>query len=975
MANTLNGPQTPNKKVVNRNGSTPMSFGLGFLPSFHFESPSTLLDSISPRGFFQASVSLGKVTENLKEESDEDRRKNTPQLEMERKRDSSHLTPTAKFDKKKLKRNNGHMSRQISPGQAGEDHSNEETISSRSETVEELWSLHDDNKGSSSMFTSIYEEPESEILESSEIMNDTGPSCSEIPPKKITKPVSEIIVNEVGPGDEEDSIKHRRHPVVFKGSNYALSCNEDAKPTDSGNTWNSKLDNILLELFSKIKNGNSDASSTSGTSVKRHLDRLSEEFHKHAGIVRDTVQIEQRIAYLRGVNDRNLSCSDAKNSVESRLQNLVDTDLSDIVDHKDEKDHDTTRHFTNGAKNSLRPKRKSVNDFNSNIKTNPSGIPRNDSSIIPVLLFMNDSSNKRQIINSLLLSKNALKCKADLKSVGLLLKEMSVGMILNDSLMDQISKNDIPFWKIDSKLNLKPNYGVSDSTMIPSGLKHSTGNFEDYGVSTFFDIEVDRNPHSPPQPEWKCVTSVFKNHRILLQKQETMKGFLENANQGLKFRIPFLQDFWTGVLSTLEYNSNTAATLRSLFVLQRIYSETSPGENSLCAVIAHEFDLNSELEGCALATRIKFDYQNRTDTDDSSGGTIDSSGHIQGAKKRYSNIVPKMEPFSRPHTKNKLTLNVAKSKSTIPDRAPLSAPPERGYVPPFHNNLNLPDRYFQDPVEQHFAMNHPCQSQNSINLSDNYHNAMRQNISLEQNFEDSPVPLRPKATPDLASLHQLPPNLMGDFMKYSPESNPMSGQNTKSTIGETSGNFVDMANNSFMTSTPLKIPGEVTFKMSPPPSYIHQNGLEGPMQSNQHKIMSTPSRSNYMNHNMGQYYPYSNPFYNMHPTFQDPFGGQDRPLMNTRLHTSSFQLFSGVTQDPAPNLEGNKYYDYPTQRRPLSESNREKYNSKGITFCQILEYDPSKDSRNNMRKNSSKKGTGVHKFPAMTPVNMYKPKK
>lgn len=974
MANTLNGPQTPNKRVGNRNGSTPISFGLGFLPSFRFESPSTLLDSISPRGFFQASVSLGKVTENLKEESEEDRGKNVPQLEVERKRDSGHLTPTAKADEKRLKRNGGHISRQNGSRQ---DHLNDETESSQGETVEDVWSLNENNKGNSSMFTSIYEAPESELLESTEILGDIGQSCSEISPKKLTEPVSEIVVNDVGPeGDGEDGHKHRRSSAHLKGTNNTLTlCNQGAKPTDAGNDWNSGLDKVLLELLSEIKNSDSDGTSTSETGVKTHIEKLSKAFRRRTGIMKNAIQIKQRIVYLRGANDRKLSNSEERHTVETRLQNLLDTDLSDIVDHKDDKNHDTARNYRIGAQDNLHTERQSINGFDPSIKANFSDSSRDGSSTIPALLVMNDSNNKREIIKSLLLSKTVLKCRADQSSIGVLLKEKSVGMILNDSLIHLISKNDIPFWKIDSKLNLKPNNGMSDSTLISSSAKNSTRKFEDYGVSTFLDIKADKEFNSPPQSECKCVTSVFKNHKILLQNQDTIKGFRENTNQDLKFRIPFLREFWTGLLTTLEDNSDTAATLRSLFIIQRIYSNTSPGENSLCAVIAHEFDVNSESEGCALATRIQLDYQSRTDADDTSRGTVGSLGDFQKGNNRYNNIIPKTEPFPRPNTRNKLTLNVAKSKSRIPDRGPLSAPPERGYVPSFHNNFNLLDKYFNDPMEQHFAMSHPSQSQNN-QFSTNHYNVMKQNASFEQSFEASPVPLRPKGTPDLSSLQQLPPNLMGDFMKYSPERNQMFAQNSKGSIRESSGNFVDVANSNLMTSTPLKIPGEMAFKMPPPPSYIHHNVEEGAMQSNQHRIMSTPSRSNYMNHNMGEYYPYSNLFYNIPPTFQDPFGGQqDRPLMHTQPHTRSFELYPGVNHDPTPNVEGRKHYNYPSQKRPLSESNREKHNSKGITFCQILEYDPSKDSRNNMRKTSSKKGTGVHKFPVMTPVNIYKPKK
>ena len=584
---------------------------------------------------------------------------------------------------------------------------------------------------------------------------------------------------------------------------------------------------------------------------------------------------------------------------------------------------------------------------------------------------------------------------------------------LNNSLLSKLITNDIPIWLVLNNLNVNGNKAVSPASDLspfsstPSNSKtQKVMSLENGSFSSYMKINVTiNNDTTPDMLQWKCMAKVYNGERLILKKNEIVNGYLNEHDNTFDLQVPFLKDFWSGYLSFLNDGHDDANDLQNLSVIQVIYEdnrELNEG-SSIHGVIVHEFNRDLYSEGTSHLTNIRIEnnasgLEEIEEVDDNATEIADSSPY------KNSSPVGKQISPSMLKTSQNLKIDIFKANNSFVSQGPFTAPIyDASTVHKFNPNvvkqqeqLKLQIQHHQ--IQQQLLNKMQMQGQIQMPLQAEPHSQLQNQpliqsqgaISTNKNIQCQPTLLPSKSTGNIKQTRNFSqPNAQFDMQNMNMQAK-LQAIDTSSFLMQNQNDNESLRSASYFKTPQLHEHGMVTptpTKTQPimntgvPSSQLHTSQVQNPVpiqgQTFNNSIRTIPHQqvmangyapfNGFHSENQGQYI--------LQHQYQLQQQQQQQQQMYMMYHQMQQQYQGNFATNHAP--PPNQKPDQQNRKSKVSntETNKENVKPKEITFCPILEYDPSKDVNHSQKKTTSKHGIGIHRFPVNTPVSMYKPKK
>lgn len=586
---------------------------------------------------------------------------------------------------------------------------------------------------------------------------------------------------------------------------------------------------------------------------------------------------------------------------------------------------------------------------------------------------------------------------------------------LNNSLLSKLISYDIPIWLVLNTLNVSGNKAISPSSDLspfsstPSISKTpKVMNLEGGSFSSYMKINVTINSgKTPDMLQWKCMAKVYNGERLILKKNEIVNGYLNDLDNTFDLQIPFLKDFWSGYLSFLNDGHDDDNELQNLSVIQIIYEDDKElcRTSSVYGVIIHEFRKELFSDGTSHLTSIRIKDRTSSlveveEVDDNATEIADSS-----PCKNSSPLGKQISP-SLLRTNQNLKIDIFKANNSFISQGPFTAPIyDASTVQKFNPNIVKQQEQLKLQIQHHqiqqqllnkmqlqgklqVPLQAPFQAQSQPQLQTQQSVQGQEEISINKNIQCQPTLIPSRSTGNITQSR-----------KFSQPESQFGSQNidmqTKLQAIESSSFLVQNQNeNELLRSkgpylnTPRLHDGMITsthnkiMNAGINNSQLHSSQGQNPIPI-QGQIFNNPVRT-VPSHQQVIANGYT-PFNDFHSETQGQYILQQQcQFQQQQQRQQMYMMYNQMQQQFQDNFAANNAT--PTnqtaggqQNKKIkvsnSDSNKENVKPKEITFCPILEYDPSKDMNHAQKKSTSKQGIGIHRFPVNTPVSMYKPKK
>lgn len=1022
-----------------RSGVTPsFSFGLGFLPSFQFSSPMNMINSLSPQRFFQVSNNLNKVVGSKNDEREDENTKSSgpPNKSRVEKKDVFHsftpppssgstnnrfLDAIASQATKRHKAEPGGSSNDVSI-----DASSLNTDSSSNHNTTELTSLYMDD--TSPTF----------VTPNTSKLKDTSLHESELKaaPKLVSlKPRPDILpenLDNLTPVSRRFSVsssktrkKRRISENITESPNASIASKIDiiASPsrklskadtssicsttTLNDKVWYPEIDEVLLSSYLKFKTFK-ELQEPNSTSLKYSSQNkiLSRMILNKTGLLRTPKQIASRLFRLTKLKRPAKYRKEFGNSpmLSEELDALMDTPLDDLIDSSKVNtiDNEELEKELGSLLSSSPILTRDSNENNSifselkHDNINERGVyslkPKELSIMFNDMMHKKNSHEFTRLhsIDQVTLDQSKLRSKLN----------KSMNKELKDSLLSKLASDGVPIWIVENNLNFhgpsptSPNSELSPfSSAPPVTTKSKPINFENGTFSSYMKIKVNVNDDKVPDMlQWKCVAKVFNNDKLILKKNEIVNGYLNEQDRTFDLQVPFLKDFWSGYLSFLNDGHDEINELKNLSVMQIIYEDNKELNSESCVygVIVHNFTRELYSEGKSIFTSIQMTDNSIKNIKDQEIYDDDNATEIAYSSP-FKNSSPDSKLISPSTSKvcQNLKIDVAKANNANIGMGPFTAPVY---------NANTVQRFNPNVIKQQeqlrlLIQNHQMQQQllstmqplEQIQLPVQMHTqSQKQEPTVNDNTHYGQPALLPSRStghiPQVANFLQSngedpsKVNINSQSKSQTDTSFFMQGRNDNESTKAT-GSFLNtpqLHQQGLVTSTPIKthpsvpnimINSNLNVPQALPVQVQGQNFVETPLAHQQVVVNGYPPYNTFQPELQGQY-------------ILQQYQFQQQQLQQQQM----YMMYHQMQQQPQGNFAVNNSFPSHTahskrNKAASTEANKENSNPKEITFCPILEYDPSKDASNVQKKASSKNGIGIHRFPVNTPVTMYKPKK
>lgn len=965
-----------------------LTFGINFLPSFHFESPMNMINTLSPQ--------LIRPLDRL------ERHERLSCLEVPHKGDIFNiLTPPS--SSKSL-----HNKLLEAPG-ASEDHSRSQEKQSGgerriSEQSMDIWSLQNDaesaNTSSISNMAEHRNDKKSSCLTPRKLIIGTGDRNkghppidrslhmrsdlkrdSEYPSSLIKK--RKLIPEETSPSA---SIATKIELMVSPRTASSVTHEEDLvpkEPISTNKVWNPELDKALSVSYLKFKtykaSGFFDPEELKSSSQNKILSQM---LLKKTGVLRSTKQIASRLFRLSKKPGSIVNEAPSSSPLDERLKTPRETPIDEyqtlepltrnaaIADNTD----------CDGELDSL----PSLSTSQSEARSGSGSTMKGNYALFPRDIKLKFEQKKPHTLcheflsharnESMPLSPHLFKEK-----IGEALKKE-----LETELVSLLEKQGLPVLFITNNLNLNTSGAQSispGSEMSPFEYAPSPVcmDFDLGRISSYMIVDVKANCETGDFLQWKCITKVFKANKMIFKRTDSINGYMKDEQKHLyELQIPFLKEFWSGYLSFLKDGINDEEDLRDLYVVQYICDRnyTERGGN-INGVFMHSFHSSSFELSTSKIEYVSFCNDYKIDESDENATVLAVSSPFDGSFAYNSPL--------RRRNSQQLFIDTTKAKDII-SHGPHTAPIYNSDVLREGNMLSIQGNQSTN-----------SQMPNSSTMGRRF--ISEPEISLHQ-FSTGRSKLLPKTDLPHGRVGELSNEQSSSFVK------------TEYTNPEIIGLTFDVQKQYSNAINPSEsfVAGKI---LMIPPIAKQEQRTAGVV------MMSTPQR----NHNLAprihadpaitqmvdDYQMQSHPLLftsRMGTNFQDtqvPSDGHVLLPIENQVHLHSRQpVHFPVGYQPSQHQSiaspyhrnfNNRQDDVFVKRVPIlpagdclepfrqgmknkpSKLNKENYGPKQITFCPIMEYDPSKDINSIPKPPQIKHGIGVHRFPVNTPVSIYKPKK
>ena len=938
--------------ITKTNLTPTISFGLGFLPSFPFNSPRNLniLNSLSPQRFFQTSNSLNRAVSAKKSDSGVGTGAGAG-AGVGAGAGAGATTTTTTGDK--------NVFTPITPSKINSrflDSLSSSLTKSKSDSDSsindsgDLWSSANDSNNLSNL-TSIYEDSPANAAKPASHM--TKPNNDEfLTPNRIFAKPSSSKMDFTNPSKKRrvsiqdspsSSIASKIETIASppRGSRSSVS----SLPMDSTDKiWNKQLDDALMSSYLKYKTfkTNNDSQSTVLKNVSENK-VISRMLLNKTGVLRNPKQVASRLYKLTKMTLRKES-TDLSPSVANEIEELIKTPLDNLIG-TNLLDSINTTEINEQIDKELDLIFSPENNFNHSSESIP------NITIDDFILNYEKSHSKVHHFTKLGCKLNS---SIELTSSSLIkVLQLDSSSLLTKNIIQKFESKNLEVFQLSNHLNVnmkQSNSFISLDSVISSA---NPLDLENGSVNAFMKLLVSNDNDKDSVLNWNCNSKIFNDNELLLELNQPIDGYYNGSNDKFEVTVPFLKNFWNGFLSLLVNGGDNENLISKISIVQIIHD-------------GKYFDENSQVKGCFVHKFSKgnsngsTDYQtiNYVPIDNEDKNVDDVEGvegdglNDDGLNDDNETVLADSSPIRNfeitPRRPMKLDLSSTKRPSITP--GPATAP-----------LFNSKDIY-------------QANRQNGLNSYNPFHSQSYSNIPTI-NSQQQQQQQQPNSDTKSPLIHKNGPN-------------PIPTPDMVSPFHPMTGGFVPEIN-SMATSTPAKFFGDSR------PQQMTQlpQQPQFPMgQTFQQKYIQQPQFPQMMDHQqvmllqqqipnqvpqMGLQYPQSNmnqipnvnPFSQPQP-FSQPMDDQflNQAMMQQR------QPFQPLTM----NNQQNQFY---TNQMPNSTANpnpnpkKSKDKSVQIKFGPMLEYDPSKNRKASTGKLSQKPAAGLYRFPVNTPVSMYKPPK
>lgn len=587
-------PETPRAKAkdsntsnlgsVNRNILTPsFSFGLNFLPSFNFNSPS--VQAISPGNFLHISNSFNKAINR------------TPITST-----SLALVPPSTG-----KKHNRFLEALTRSSQQDGDNNKEGSSVSDTDNNDEIWSTVNTSQAqhNSTNQTSMYEDendhekdnsflpPNKLVLEKIE-ENNKSPSldkAADISPKtagddyivkkrklstdqSLTDSPNNSVASKID-STMQSPINYRKQSVA-----YSTKSNSSSSAIADEKVWWPELDDVLIKSLYKYKKFKEDQDSFNASSILKKTSQnkiISRMLLNKTGILRTTKQISSRIFRL------SKSGKLVKETKTPQTGSFANNNLDDIL---------------------LTPLRSLVNARGSIDSSKLNTIIDEELDMLlgtsPLNEEFDDTLYKLEIRDFRLSFRSVHDHHIFTNLVSIDVNK-SLSVPIEEAIRIKLELKKVPAWIINHDLNLNCHHIASSTPCSAVSASHqfqqlhlslTGGNFESH-----MTIDVSCGEKSHKILSWRSHIVVYKKGNKLLEVVDVINGYFSESSKSYTLQIPFLKNFFLGYIT---YLANGAAITpdENLKIVQIIYSnpksgtmEFDLGESTIRAYIIHELNI------------------------------------------------------------------------------------------------------------------------------------------------------------------------------------------------------------------------------------------------------------------------------------------------------------------------------------------------------------------------------------------------
>ncbi|CUM46174.1 uncharacterized protein AC631_04830 [Debaryomyces fabryi] len=797
----------------------------------------------------------------------------------------------------------------------------------------------------------------------------------------------------------------------------------DTSSIGSANTYNDKvwypeIDEILLSSYLKFKTFKEHQEPN--TSILKYSSQnkiLSRMLLNKTGVLRTPKQIASRLFRLTKLKRPAKYGKDFNESpiLNEELDALMNTPLEDLIDSSkiDSIDSEDIDKELGGILSSSpifirgnNEKETSFPDFKTNLPDKKCSYSLHPKELSIMFNDKTDHHNSHKFTtfhSTSHTSMTQLKLRNKLNT--------NINKELNSSLLSKVISYNIPIWLVRNNLNVSGNKAISPSSDLspfsstPSMAKApKVMNLEGGSFSSYIKINVTiNNGKTPDMLQWKCMAKVYNGERLILKKNEIVNGYLNEQENTFDLQIPFLKDFWSGYLAFLNDGHDDDNELQNLSVMQIIYED----DKELCSsspvygVIIHEFKKELFSEGTSHLTSIRM--KDRASSLDEVDEVDDNATEIADSSPcKNSSPVGKQISPSTLRTNQNLKIDIFKANNSFITQGPFTAPIyDASTVQKFNPNVVKQQEQLKLQIQHHQIQQQllnkmqmqgqiqaPLHTQNHPQLQTQQRIQNQDEISMNKNIQYQPTLMPSRSTGNITQIRNFSQpesqfgsqnmNIQTKQQAIDTSSFLAQNQNENETL-RSAGPYINTPQlpDGMVTSTPTKV---INTGVNSSQLHSSQGQNQIPIQGQifNNPLRAIPSHQQMMangytpfngfpSETQGQYILQQQ--YQIHQQQQQ----HHMYMLYNQMQQQQFQdNFATNNAPPSNQTQGQQNKKIKVSN---SESNKENVKPKEITFCPILEYDPSKDISHAQKKSTSKQGIGIHRFPVNTPVSMYKPKK
>lgn len=996
------------------------SFGLGFLPSFQFNSPRNInmLTSLSPQRFFQVSNNLSKALNGNKKDDKNVFNPNTP----------SRIP-------------NKFLDSLSSVNRSNEDHDeNDESA---------LWSANgSENTNLTSMTMSYDQTPLKMATPKKHKRTNLSQGEFLTPNKLLLHRTDNSIISkkrrlsiEASPNS---SIASRLETIASPPrSQRSVTRRSSSTSSSDDKVWNGELDDILISSHLKFKafkkNNTSDLMILKNVSQNKVLSRM---LLNKTGVLRTPKQIASRLFKLtKSMKDRRSSITsnstmgnlldhaertrssnavlDESPSLNDEINEIIRTPLEDLIgsaaSHIDSiSSAEINAQIDKELDLIFSPSDLQVSPFPSAIHNSING-EVND---FQIFYDPTNSNSKHHFIKSHSNSHRSMYLSTEslLNNMKILRNQNDVTSKLSDAIIKNFEQKKLPVYQLSSHINLNmTSQNKFDS--LDSVISNSNPLDLDNGkINSFLKLTIG-NPENKTMNwmQWKCYSQIFNGDKLLFSANDPVMGYANATNQ-FEIDLPFLKNFWGGFLSLLINGNDDQNILKSLTILQIIYDNE---DMSIGLCLIHRFDKYNKAGNSTIQplkyTGSKGDLNDLQEVDeeqdeptqvDLDSSVLRSAQRVNSTEDDNETVLASSspaKPLDSPARPMRIDLTAAKNhRSAGPASAPIFNP---RLVQQMNSGVVKDVSSNGFPVAQHSYSTTDIHSftQNSFQNQNQNHNQSPPNQpSMPKTYR------MPTSTPDINSPYHNSFELSGqrsvsfpdvgvmdlatstpskDFSQDQYQGSMMvpgySSASPNSAMSTTPQGIQSQSYNSMTTAT-MPVGGRQQLMVNMGNGYVPFNSLPLDLQAKymgvqrqfqmQHQLNQMLQYQLQQQQQMYQQNTYPQPAQIQTQTQAQAQGqGQNQthgpPLQNIPMNTMSVPMSAPASQTSFPEHK---------------KSTSKKDNPMSIKFGPMLEYDPLKDSATaaaaaanasarNKNKKAPKPGVSVLDIPRETRVYIYEP--